>query len=270
MNDQLVCEECYSRLSADSGRRGVATSPRQQSASPKGTLVIGEIDETARRTASQSAQQGTDAEHQPRPVSEPVDSEGSPTTPTTAPANTSGIPELQGPSDKKVTPGPSADTAAGTEPGDKGVKLPPGQDNVVLSELIMPGESILWKRSFSKGIINRHLTFTEVVTNIRAVCIDDERLAVVRYASIRASDVSVESERREYSGVHSGYGRYGTYGGTSFGQSSTYGNLSFLENGRVVLTLYNVKDPHGLKDLIMASKKSMQSSRPTLVEKGEE
>ena len=129
------------------------------------------------------------------------------------------------------------------------------QDSV-LARILTPGESILWQRSFSKGIIHRHLTYTEAVTNIRAVCIDDETGSILRYSPLQSSQVSIENERRIYTGVHSGYSRSGVYSGVSQGQSEQVGNLSFVHNGVVALTFYNVKDPAGLKQLVLASKKS--------------
>jgi hypothetical protein len=53
-------------------------------------------------------------------------------------------------------------------------------------------------------MIKRHLTYTEVVTNIRAMRIDDERFVLVRYAQVGQCEVSVENERRIYSGMHTG------------------------------------------------------------------
>jgi hypothetical protein len=129
------------------------------------------------------------------------------------------------------------------------------QDSI-LARLLTPGESVLWKRSFSKGIFKRHLTYTEAVTNLRAVCIDDETGSVVRYAPLESSQVSVENERRIYSGVHSGYSRSGIYTGVSQGQNEQIGNLSFVHNGAVAVTFYNLKDPAGLKQLVLASKRS--------------
>jgi len=136
--------------------------------------------------------------------------------------------------------------------------LPPAEEHDLLAKFLIPGESVLWKRSFSKGIIRRHLTYTEVVTNLRAVCIDDERLILVRYAQVRQCEVSVENERRIYSGVHTGYSHSGVYGGISSGQSEMFGNVNFIQDGRIVLTLYNVNDPNGLKELVLAAKNSQR------------
>ena len=130
-------------------------------------------------------------------------------------------------------------------------------ENALLQRAMLPGESILWQRSFSKGLLNRHLTCTEVVTSLKAIVIDDENLSILRFASLKNSVVTVDNQHRSYSGVHAGVSRYGAYTGTSTGQSVTYGNVNFIQNGAVALTLYNVSDPHGLKNLITAAQKSM-------------
>lgn len=139
------------------------------------------------------------------------------------------------------------------------LEVPPSQESAFLVRVIPAGESVLWKRSFSKGLMHRHLTFTEVVTNIRAMCIDDENVKLVGYIPLKIAEVFVDKEHREYSGVHTGVEARGMYGGTSSGTSATYGNVNFMSNGRIILTFFNVKDPNGLKSLINTSKKSSMS-----------
>ena len=79
---------------------------------------------------------------------------------------------------------------------------------------------------------------------------DMRRLADARFQSRTKGEV--------YSGVHTGYSRSGVYGGVSAGHSESYGSVSFIQDGRVSLTLYNVKDPNGLKELVLAAKKSQR------------
>jgi hypothetical protein len=126
----------------------------------------------------------------------------------------------------------------------------------IISKFIAPGEALLWKRSFSKGIINRHLTYTEFVTNRKAVCLDDEHGTAIRCALLRECSLAIVRERRQYSGTRAGYGHYGAYTGSSSGTSVTYGDLDFIVRGKVAMTLFNVRDPSGLKRLIEASVKS--------------
>ena len=148
---------------------------------------------------------------------------------------------------------------AATHPAQAQLEISPSEENAFLAKVIPAGESVLWKRSFSKGLVHRHLTFTEVVTNQRAMCIDDETVKLVGYIPLKIAQVFVDKEHREYSGVHTGVETRGMYGGTSSGTSATYGNVNFMSNGRIFLTFFNVRDPNGLKSLINASKKSSMS-----------
>jgi len=71
------------------------------------------------------------------------------------------------------TPFPSQDEST---PLHAPADLPTTEEHDLPARFLIPEELILWKRSFSKGIINTRPTYTEVVTNLRAVCTDDERL----------------------------------------------------------------------------------------------
>jgi hypothetical protein len=186
VNDELLCEDCYSKLD-------------QENQTQNHTVVIGSDANEQRQTATQPVQATAQLE------------------------------------------------------------LPPSDENALLARVLPAGESVLWKRSFSKGIVHRHLTFTEVVTNMRAMCIDDENVKLAGYIPLKMAEVFVDKEHREYSGVHTGVEARGMYGGTSSGTSVTYGNVNFMSNGRIFLTFFNVRDPNGLKNLINASKKSSMS-----------
>lgn len=185
------------------------------------TIVIGEPAEEERKNATSIAAPA------PPPPAPPAPRAASPPAPTQAP--------------------PQANPQA---------EFSPSQEGTLLSDFLMRGESILWKRSFSKGIVHRHLTFTEVVTNIMAMCIDDEKLKLIGYVPLRLAEVNVDKEQRIYEGAHSGVSSHGMYAGRSAGQSAMYGNVNFFANGKIILTFYNVRDPQGLKSLVNASKKS--------------
>ncbi len=220
VNDQLLCDDCFAKLGETHG----ASSPNivgvQQPVS------IGQVDEQDRKAISDLM----------------------------LPRQQTSLQVEDPPATAQNTAQPLAKMASSDA---NKVELAPSEEGTLLSKFLLPGESILWKRSFSKGILNRHLTCTEVVTNLRAAVIDDEKLSILRYAQLRNCEVTVDNQHRSYSGVHSGYSRYGGYSGTSVGQSVTYGNVNFIQNGNVLLTLYNVSDPHGLKSLISATRKSM-------------
>ena len=59
-----------------------------------------------------------------------------------------------------------------------------------------PGEQVLWKRTFSKGIIHREATFTEVITKLRAFVMDDPLNSIVRACPLRDRLFSWQHEKR--------------------------------------------------------------------------
>lgn len=150
---------------------------------------------------------------------------------------------------------PSAKQAA-SQVGTAGGQMT-GQSQVpVSSPFMFAGEQVLWKRTFSKGIIHREATLTEMITNLRVLCIDDQQQAIVRAAPLEDATIAVTNTRRDYSGVHTGFERYGAYTGVSRGSGVTIGNVQVFVQGRIVLTLSNIRDPFGLKRLIDNSVKS--------------
>src|SRR5579875_1372895 len=103
------------------------------------------------------------------------------------------------------------------------------------AQLLLASEQILWKRIFSKGILHRESTFTEAVTNLRVLCIDDRLKAIVRAAPLQKCNVVVTNTRRDYTGLHTGFERYGSFAGTSSGSRVTLGDVQFLFQGRIAL-----------------------------------
>ncbi|MGI0083495.1 MAG: hypothetical protein ACREBQ_00265 [Nitrososphaerales archaeon] len=130
------------------------------------------------------------------------------------------------------------------------------QSSSISSPLMLSGEQVLWKRTFSKGIIHKEATLTEMITNLRVLCIDDLQQVIVRAAPLGSATIAVTNTRRDYSGVHTGFERYGAYTGVSRGSGVTIGNVQVFVQGRIVLTLSNIRDPFGLKRLIDNSVKS--------------
>ena len=124
------------------------------------------------------------------------------------------------------------------------------------SFLLYPQEQILWKRTFSKGIIHREATLTEAVTSQRALVVDDVLRAIVRAAPLANSVVVVTNTRRNSTGVRTGFEHYGNYASTGFGNSYTTGDVDFMMGGNVVVSFRNVKDPQGLKRLVQGAVKS--------------
>ncbi len=128
----------------------------------------------------------------------------------------------------------------------------------VASALALPGEQVLWKRTFSKGIIHKEATLTEMFTSYRALCIDDQQNVIVRAAPLRGAAIAVTNTRRDYRSMHTGIEHYGAYMGTSQGSGVTIGDVQVLYQGRIIMTLNNIRDPFGLKRLIESSIKSQR------------
>lgn len=126
----------------------------------------------------------------------------------------------------------------------------------ISSPILLGGEQILWKRTFSKGIIHREATLSEVITNLRVLCIDDETKSIVRAVPLSSASVAVTNTKRDYTNVHTGFERYGAYSGVGKGTGVTIGNVDFFLQGKLVLSLTNIRDPFGLKRMIDSSVKS--------------
>ncbi len=122
--------------------------------------------------------------------------------------------------------------------------------------LFYPGERVFWKRTFSKGIVHREATFTEVITIVRAFVIEDAINSIVRACPLRGSEVVVTNARRDSTQVRTGFGYSGHYASTNASTGRTLGDVQFMLNGNLVLTLHNLADPYGLKKLIEGSVKS--------------
>ncbi len=122
--------------------------------------------------------------------------------------------------------------------------------------LLLQGEQVIWRRTFSKGIIHRHPSINEVLTNMRVCVVDDVLGSIVRAYPLANTSVAVTNSRRMYGGVRTGYGRGGLYTGTGTGTSVTYGDIEFVNQGNVVLVFHHVADPYGVKNLVMAALKS--------------
>jgi hypothetical protein len=54
-----------------------------------------------------------------------------------------------------------------------------------------------------------------------------------------------------------GLGGIGVYGGPRRGYLNVFGDVSFIYQGKTVLTLENVKDPQGVRQLVMAMERQL-------------
>jgi hypothetical protein len=126
------------------------------------------------------------------------------------------------------------------------------------STFAYPNEQVLWKRTLTTGIIHRNPTFTDIITNERAVVLDDTLHSIVRACPMRNAVVVVTNTRRDSSQTRMGYGYEGHYASAGLGTSHTVGDIQFLLNGDIVMTIHNITDPNGLKRLIDGTIKSMR------------
>jgi hypothetical protein len=133
---------------------------------------------------------------------------------------------------------------------------PPPPPQIAHPALLLPGEQILWKRTFSKGIIHRHETVIEAITNMRILVVDEVLRAIVRAIPLSNAMLVVTNTKRQYTGARSGYGQKGFYSSVGGGTSTTYGDIEFVSQGSVVFVLKNVRDPFGCKNLLSAAIRS--------------
>jgi hypothetical protein len=59
-----------------------------------------------------------------------------------------------------------------------------------------------------------------------------------------------------------GLGGFGVYGGPRRGNLKIFGDVSFLNEGKVIMTFENVKDPQGVKQLVEALKRQQGFQGP--------
>jgi hypothetical protein len=130
------------------------------------------------------------------------------------------------------------------------------------------GENILWHRESSRGLIHKQVTLEEAVTNKRCLKYDVENKRVVAQIGINHwPEVVVMNTHRVNDSVGGGVfltprmfglpalGGLGVYGGPRRGYLKVFGDISFMKDGKTVLTFENVKDPQGVRQLVEALKR---------------
>jgi len=129
---------------------------------------------------------------------------------------------------------------------------------------LMREERALWVRDQTRGMINRQTIGKEVITNLRCFTYDMENGRILNgiaylpdgVRSPRSFDVVVMNRRRDSSSYGGGTfvaeSGVGVYTGSRQGVSSSIGDVWLVDNGRVVVTFRNVRDPNGIKSLIQA------------------
>jgi len=133
---------------------------------------------------------------------------------------------------------------------------------------LVDGETILWHRESTRGLIHKEVTVEEAVTNKRALKYDVENKRLVAQIGINHwPEVVVMNVHRVNDSLGGGVfltprmfglpglGGFGVYGGPRRGNLKVFGDVSFMNEGKVVLTFENVKDPQGVRQLVEALKR---------------
>ena len=164
-----------------------------------------------------------------------------PTIPQTAPQNT----------DQIIAENPSTE-------------LQQVQSSIPLSD----GERILWHKETTRGLVHKEVVVEEAVTNKRCLKYSTESRQVVAQIGItRWPEVVIMNLHRVNDSLGGGVfltprmfglpglGGFGLYGGPRRGTLKVFGDVSFLSEGKVIMTFENVKDPRGVKQLVEALKR---------------
>ena len=131
------------------------------------------------------------------------------------------------------------------------------------SKELQSGEDYLWSYYEEKGIFNKHLSQLWGITNFRIYMYDGEINKVTGLLMMdQLEDVVVMNTHRQYNSQRVGsYGRiargFGLSTGYSTGKSVTIGDILFMSNGQPVITWRGLRDPTGLKRLVIAVKKEL-------------
>lgn len=130
-------------------------------------------------------------------------------------------------------------------------------DKISLNEKL--GEKPLWTAEEKKGFLKEPIVY--YLTNYRIMCIDpsEEKSMVfpLNYVDIVVMNSHRDSSRKGIGGFTSLVGGIGIGGFQSHGQSVTVGDVNFMCQGEIIVTIPNVVDPNGLKNFVNQLKKSM-------------
>jgi len=177
--------------------------------------------------------------------------------------------------------------AQGNPPGPTTISAGPGLDDVipenkpqpkqqVSSEIpLVEGEEMLWHRSSTKGLLHKQVVMEEAVTNKRLLKYDVENKRIVAQLGINHSpQVVVMNVHRVNDSLGGGVfltprmfglgglGGFGLYGGPRRGNIKIFGDVSFMNEGKVVLTFENVQAPQGVRMLVESLKRQSGFAGP--------
>ena len=137
------------------------------------------------------------------------------------------------------------------------------------------GERILWHKETTHGLVHKDIVMEEAVTNKRCIKYDAQSKNIVAQIGIAHwPEVVIMNVHRVNDslggGVYltprmfglPGLGGFGVYGGPRRGNLKVFGDVSFLSDGKVVMTFENVKDPQGVRQLVEALKRQQGFQGP--------
>ena len=137
------------------------------------------------------------------------------------------------------------------------------------------GERILWHKETTHGLVHKEVTVEEAVTNKRCLKYDTQSKNIVAQIGITHwPEVVIMNIHRVNDSLGGGvfltprmFGLpsipgFGVYGGPRRGNMKVFGDVSFLSDGKVVMTFENVKDPQGIRQLVEALKRQQGFQGP--------
>jgi hypothetical protein len=137
------------------------------------------------------------------------------------------------------------------------------------------GEVILWHKESTQGLIHKEVVMEEAVTNRR--CVKDDvksKQVVAQIGHSHRPEVVVMNVHSVNDSVGGGVfltprmfgfpglAGFGVYGGSRRGYLKVFGDVNLLNEGKVVLTFGNVRDPQGVRQLVEALKREQGRVRP--------
>jgi len=132
---------------------------------------------------------------------------------------------------------------------------------------LVEGENILWHKETTHGLVHKEVTTEEAVTNKRCLKYDPKSRSITAQVGIaRWPEVVIMNVHRVNDSLGGGVFLtprmlglpalpFGLYGGPRRGNLKVFGDVSFLSQGKVIMTFENVKDPQGVKQLVEALKR---------------
>jgi len=142
------------------------------------------------------------------------------------------------------------------------------EDQQVSSSIpLTDGERILWHKETTHGLLHKEVTVEEAVTNKRCLKYDAQSKNIVAQIGITHwPEVVIMNVHRVNDSLGGGVFLtprmlglpalpFGVYGGPRRGNLKVFGDVSFLSDGKVIMTFENVKDPQGVRQLVEALKR---------------